>query len=408
DRTVDGHCDCAFWINLHRWCTPDVGALIAPRPLLVASGTEDVLWRPQAFREVMARLRRQYQALGAAESCALVEDHTPHGYTPVLRRAIFAWFNRHLKGDDRPVVDDVTPFVEPEENLLVFGGHPPAADRMREVERLLIRRPSPALPTTAEGLRIWQAETLSRLRQTTFPATAPAAPPRLCESRAAGSAGDRSGRTWVFATADAVELRAHLMQPAKAGPAAAPLVAACLDPAVQRVFCCGLPVAADIQSLVVEVRDTGATALGAGLRNTARRLYMNHGQTLPERQVHDLLAALALVRPCLGAVGTVAVYGKGAMAPQAIYAALLDPGIDEIILEDPPATHDDPSVAEFLAVLQVGDLPQNLALAWPRRITFVGAVPAAYEAVGDAYAGSGHGDRVRRIGALAEWRPVTP
>ena len=84
------------------------------------------------------------------------------------------------------------------------------------------------------------------------------------------------------------------------------------------------------------------------------------------------------------------------------------PGIDEIILEDPPATHDDPSVAAFLAVLQVGDLPQNLALAWPRRITFVGAVPAAYEAVAAAYAGSGHGDQVRRVGALAEWRPVTP
>ena len=135
---------------------------------------------------------------------------------------------------------------------------------------------------------------------------------------------------------------------------------------------------------------------------------MNHGQTLPERQVHDLLAALALVRPSLGSVGTVAVYGKGAMAPQAIYAALLDPGIDEIILEDPPATHDDPSAAEFLAVLQVGDLPQNLALAWPRRITFVGAVPAAYEAVADAYAQSGQDDRLRCIGTLAEWRPGQP
>ena len=73
------------------------------------------------------RIRRQYAALGAGSHFDLVEDLTPHGYTPKLRRAIFTWFNTHLKNDPTPVTDDVTDFVEPEENLLVFGGKLPAA-----------------------------------------------------------------------------------------------------------------------------------------------------------------------------------------------------------------------------------------------------------------------------------------
>ena len=46
DRATDGHCDCFSWINYYRWCWPDLGAQIAPRLLLIASGSEDALVRP--------------------------------------------------------------------------------------------------------------------------------------------------------------------------------------------------------------------------------------------------------------------------------------------------------------------------------------------------------------------------
>ena len=46
--------------------------------------------------------------------------------------------------------------------------------------------------------------------------------------------------------------------------------------------------------------------------------------------------------------------------------------------EDPPASHEDPQTPEFLGILRIGDLPHNLALAYPRPITFVGEVPEAY------------------------------
>src|SRR6056297_675012 len=58
DRGVEGHCDCAFWNNYHRWCWPDLGALIAPRALMIAAGSEDVLWRPSGYRPVADRIAR--------------------------------------------------------------------------------------------------------------------------------------------------------------------------------------------------------------------------------------------------------------------------------------------------------------------------------------------------------------
>jgi dienelactone hydrolase len=45
----------------------DVGALIAPRPLLVQTGREDLLFPVAAFEDSVARLRRVYDHLGAAD-----------------------------------------------------------------------------------------------------------------------------------------------------------------------------------------------------------------------------------------------------------------------------------------------------------------------------------------------------
>jgi hypothetical protein len=128
------------------------------------------------------------------------------------------------------------------------------------------------------------------------------------------------------------------------------------------------------------------------------------GQTLPERQVHDLLAGIAAVRRS-AAAGPVAVFGQGDTAPLAIYAAILDPQIAEVILANPPESHADPKTPEFLGILRIGDLPQNLALVYPRPITFVGTVPAAYEWTRELYKKLGAGDRIRVIANARQWQP---
>ncbi len=407
DRAADGHCDCAFWINYYRWCWPDLGALIAPRALLIASGSEDLLWRPTGYRDVAHRIRHQYAALDAPDRFELVEDLAPHGYTPKLRRAIFTWFNAHLKGDATPVEDDVTDFVEPEENLLVFGGKLPKNDRMREVDTLLVRRGGlPEIANESEWLE-HRERALDRLRETTFRHIVRQTPhPR--EIRQDG--GDRNGRafaTHAFDTRDGLVLRVKTTRHQQAPPSV-PALAYAVQPEATRTFAGGGPsrpgVPDPFLTAGVEVRHTGATSVGPGYLWTLRRTYPLLGQTLAERQTQDLLDGIALIR-AEAPVGPVAVFGQGDTAPLAVYAALLDPEISEVVLARAPESHDSPDTPAFLGVLRVGDLPHNLALLYPRPITFVGAVPPAYEWTRQLYEKLGAGDRVRTIGDVGQWQP---
>ena len=96
------------------------------------------------------------------------------------------------------------------------------------------------------------------------------------------------------------------------------------------------------------------------------------------------------------------MYGRGAEAAVAIYAALLDPGIKEIVLQDPAVTHWNGG-PEFLNVLKVGDLPHNLALAYPRPITFIGKMPKEYEWTKKCYDSRGEGPKIRVIEQQEKW-----
>ena len=407
DRAIDGHCDCTFWVNYYRWCAPDVGALIAPRPMLVAAGTDDKLWRPYAFREAVHRIRRVYENLGVPDNCQLVEDLAPHGYTPKLRRAIFSWFERHLKASDEPVSDDITDYVEPEENLLAFGGSLPTDDRMPYICDVFI--PPAPIPDIADSQQ-WQShqqDTLARLRALTFQNTA-ACRPHLRRARTDGAVkGGEAAYGYQFNTNDGVECWAHLTLPGGRTDAVTTLVCA-MDQARSSFNGGGSDrpiVGAALATAVIEVRASGASQIGEGLAWTVRRGCQIVGCTLPERQTHDLLCGLAVVRD-LQAVQDTACYGKGRTAVHAIYAALLDEEVTELVLENPPETHTDPDTPEFLGILRLGDLPQNLALFFPRPITFIGEIPPAYEWTRQLYATLGQAGKVRTIPTVDHWQPA--
>jgi hypothetical protein len=410
DRGTDGHCDCAFWINYYRWCWPDLGALIAPRAFLIASGSEDILWRPNGYRDVAHRIRRQYAALGADDQFDLVEDLAPHGYTPKLRRAIFTWFNTHLKNDPTPVMDDITDYVEPEENLLVFGGTLPKEDNMRQIDKLLVQRPKvPEFADESDWLE-YQKSTLKRLRELTFRHTVSEEVPRLREARDDGRSQGHTYATYVFDSFDGLTLGIKTTLPEKPkGPI--PTLAFAVQPEAKSTFAGGGSSRPNVQSelatIAVEVRNTAATSLGPGYLWTARRTYPLLGETLPERQVSDLLSGIKLMRE-QPSTASIAVYGEGHTAALAIYAALLDPKISEIIIKDPQTSHEDPSTPEFLGILRIGDLPQNLALAYPRPITFVGEIPEAYSWTVNLYGKLGKPDRIRVIKNIKDWPGSKP
>ncbi|MCA9129499.1 MAG: acetylxylan esterase [Planctomycetales bacterium] len=405
DRGTDGHCDCAFWINYYRWCWSDIGALIAPRALMIASGSEDVLWRPAGYRNVAERIGRQYRAIGTDENFSLVEDGTPHGYTPKLRLAIFAWFNKHLKGDTAPVQEDVTDFVEPEQNLLAFGGNLPQNDRMRGIDRLLVARPPiPEIRDQAEWAT-HQQHALELLRQTTFRNCFPS---QQTEPSTVRFDGDDNGgllSTYEYQSADGLTLAIKLRQPHDR-QSGNPLLLFAM-PADERSSFGGGGNARPrsgrpLVTAAVEVRNSASSSVGAGYLWTLRRTYPLLGHSLAERQVSDLLSAIKILR-AESSEREIILYGQKETAAIAMYAALLDPDIAGVVLQDCPESHEDPNTPAFLGVLRVGDLAQNLALLYPRPITIVGKLPPALTWTRDMYTRLGNPAAFRVIDSLRDF-----
>lgn len=65
------HCLCNFVPGLLKWAEMhDVAGLIAPRPLLVVSGTKDPIFPIKATRAACREIRRIYETLGAADRFA--------------------------------------------------------------------------------------------------------------------------------------------------------------------------------------------------------------------------------------------------------------------------------------------------------------------------------------------------
>jgi hypothetical protein len=265
------------------------------------------------------------------------------------------------------------------------------------------------MPASETQWQTHQKDALARLRQTTF-RNIPADPgPRLRDKLADG--GTKEGdvyATRVFDTADGLTLAIKTRHPQQSnGPV--PTVLFAVQPDARSTFTGGGAsrpgLAPEFASAGVEVRNTGATSVGPGYLWTLRRVYPLLGHTLPERQVHDLLAGAALMRQ-ESATGSMALFGKGETAALAIYAAILDPQIRELILDSPPETHTNSETAEFLGILRTGDLPQNLALLYPRPITFIGKMPPAFAWTKQLYEKLGAGDRIRVIKQAREWRPM--
>ncbi|HET7559629.1 MAG TPA: prolyl oligopeptidase family serine peptidase, partial [Limnochordia bacterium] len=98
ERTVDGHCDCMFPANLYGWSLLEMSALVAPRPLLIASAGLDGIFTIAAIEEFYARLKGLYRHLGRPDDINLVTFAGPHSYHEATRTGIVSWFVRHLQG----------------------------------------------------------------------------------------------------------------------------------------------------------------------------------------------------------------------------------------------------------------------------------------------------------------------
>jgi acetyl esterase/lipase len=127
-NSIGCDCECVPDVMRHGLENAVMCGLIAPRRLLVLSGTNDVTFPIQYTRVANAKLRRFFRAIGCGESYRFIEKPVTHGYHKPLREQAGAWFARWFCPEGpRPRYSEAGAADEPPERIWCFpGGKLPA------------------------------------------------------------------------------------------------------------------------------------------------------------------------------------------------------------------------------------------------------------------------------------------
>jgi dienelactone hydrolase len=418
DRVIDGHCDCMWWPNTALWDLTDVAALIAPRPLLIASANQDGIFPIDSIREAHAKIRTLYQTLGRSEHLKLVETPGGHSYHERSRTAVFSWFLQHLTGKSVPPeqVGDVeldAAKLEPAETLRVYAGGSPARNRTVTIHDELIQlAAAPDIGGAADLMRVRSA-IVEKLKGDTFKHF-PSRPPALDvaeEYVLDGGAGSR----FAFTSEDGWRLHGMHRQARGSGDRTAPAVVILTSPGENRLETDAFAesIRAPWTKIVIETRGTGDTSWGEDLNWHVRRAAAWIGRTIASMRVWDALRGLAAARALTGVdPGQLSLAARGEMTVVALYAALLDGGVRLVLLDSPPATQNSASqpdgrgpAIEMLNCLRYADTPHIAGLLYPADVAIAGEVPSTYSWAEDLYRRLGTPGTFRRVKTMADWTP---
>ena len=141
----------------------EIGALMAPRPLLLVSATGD--WTKNTPAVEYPAIRSIYAHFNAEDKVHQVQINAGHNYNKDSREAVYTWFGVWLLGEDDSTKFKEVPFeVETDEELLVFHDRELPAhaldvegltrSRIESAEKQLAARK----PTNAEALKRFREE----------------------------------------------------------------------------------------------------------------------------------------------------------------------------------------------------------------------------------------------------------
>jgi cephalosporin-C deacetylase-like acetyl esterase len=421
ERTIDGHCDCMFFVNAYGWELADVARLIAPRPMLIGSANRDGIFHIKAIREAFAGTKNIYDHLNAGDNVRLIETPGGHSYHANSRRGIFSWFKRHLEQEeiapeDVGDIDDSPELQEDAATLRVYRNGIPPAERVSTIQEDFFTLPELPDIATPEQLATVRKQALQGLKETSF-RHFPATPCDLdAEVEYEIGRGDAvAGGRFAFTSESAWRLHGAWTLPES--ELDSPAVLALRAPHEQRKateeWLQGFETS--WARIVAEPRGCGDTAWGPELDWNVRRSAMLTGRTIASMQVYDTLRALEAVGHLPGVDGSrIVLAGRGQMAVVALYAALLHGGVEALILSDLPESLSAPSnpdgtgiASEILFALQHADLPQAAGLLWPMELVFLGPRPGTFGWTEDLYHRLGTPGAIRHVMSLGQWQPGT-
>lgn len=396
---ISRHCDCFFLYNRARWNWTTICSLVCPRPLLFVNSDNDVYFPMGNNERIIARLERLYSLFGASDMVDAVISVGGHGYRTDIRRAVFEFFNRHLKGDARRVTDDdagLRPDGGPRIELKALRVFPEDTDFPTDyinsrIDELFVTPAKPSLPVSGK-FEPWREDLLNRLRRAAFAAWPAKAPLAYVPFLA------REPRTGKEITEEGIEIYWRWLPGKEPGGVRWLIV---LNPeedsAKQPEWASS--VVGENPALLLSTRGVGPGAWARDkFPNPVERSMALLGGTIDGGRVWDVMT-VAGRRTGEGIHWRAA--GRGRSGILAAYAALYQPAIEAVIAVDPPASHRPRSAGEeygpaVLNVLRVLDIPEALGCLAPRRLTLIGAQDTAFDRTAEIYRLADAADRFGR------------
>ncbi|MGI8784904.1 MAG: alpha/beta hydrolase family protein [Acidobacteriota bacterium] len=396
---ISRHCDCFFLYNRALWNWTTICSLVSPRPLLFVNSDNDIYFPMPNNERIIARLESIYSLFGASDVVDAVVSIGGHGYRPDIRRAVFEFFNRHLKVDARRVTDDgagLGPDGGPRIELKALRVFPEDSDFPQDsintrIDELFVTPGRPGMPLSG-SFESWREDLLKRLRRASFaawPATSPVVhTPELGSEPRAGTEFTEEG----------IEIYWHWL-PGKQPERVRWLIVLNPEEESAKLPEWARSVVGEGAALLLSTRGVGP---GAWTRDEfphpIERAMAVLGGTVEGGRVWDVITFAG--RRAGPAIHWHAA-GRGRSGILAAYAALYQPVIEAVVAVDPPASHRPRSAGEqygpaLLNVLRVLDIPEALGCLAPRRLALIGAQDAAFDRTAEIYRIAAAADRLER------------
>lgn len=407
---MQGGCICENAPNLRiDTSNIEIAALAAPRPLLLASATDDFTREAPTF--AVPPIREIYGLFGAAEKVDFVHVAAGHNYNGESRQAVYEWFGRWLlRTDDTRSLRErprrrATGWMR--DALVFYGTERPERDMDDQVLRndLLseaVRAIEDLSPRDAAGVRSW-CDAMGPLYEHSLLASLP-------------QSADLSVARGEEVRIDEITLRTVQLSRHRIGDRVAAVEAA---PAGTEPTGAALMVHGDGANALIDV-DSGScaplvrhlvergrrmlvadcfAAPGSGdraelaKREQERRFFQTYNRTVAMERIQDILTALSYVRHAAG-TDAVDILGFGAAGIWCLLArAVAGATASTVVDADGCDPYDDRTWIEhaFIPLIRrAGGLDTALALAAPARLCIhnardrfpAGSVSRLYQALG--------------------------
>ncbi len=371
DGTVAGHCDCMFFVNTYRWDYAKLAAMLAPRPVLFSNTDKDAIFPLDGVVRVHRELARIYTLHHASDKLGLLITEGPHKDTQELQVPAFRWFNRWLKGEDKPITVAAEKFFTPQQLKVFPVGELPRDQRTTKIHESFVPMAAPAIPASTAAWATQRTTWIAALQEKVFRGWPASPAPLRLERTAENEDGKRRIQEWEFTAQDSVRLPLRVFLP----PDTTAVKRVVLIVADERRWA-GNTADANVRDLnggdtawvFFAPRGIGPTAPTGTDKDKIqiRRRYQLLGQTVDGMRVWDVQRAVAALRANEAfATLPIELAGDGPQAINALYASLFIDGLARVELIAPPATH--MQGPDYLNVLRFLDIPQAAAMAAERQ-----------------------------------------